>query len=185
MQSFSTQEIFLPSPTLSAVALGPLTIRFYALCILAGIAVGTWLTVRRLKARGGTSSQALDIVMWAVPFGIVGGRLYHVITDNQFYFGPGKDPWRALRIWEGGLGWGAVALGLVGAAIGARRAGVRFAAFADAAAPGLLLAQALGQVGKLVQQRNLWRTHGPAMETANPHHGPNHRTGCYHSRRGP
>ena len=148
MQSFSTQEIFLPSPTLSAVALGPLTIRFYALCILAGIAVGTWLTVRRLKARGGTSSQALDIVMWAVPFGIVGGRLYHVITDNQLYFGPGKDPWGALRIWEGGLGiWGAVALGLVGAAIGARRAGVPFAAFADAAAPGLLLAQALGRWG--------------------------------------
>lgn len=148
MQTSPPPDFFLPSPTLSAFALGPLTVRFYALCILAGIVVGTWLTVRRLTARGGTSAQALDIVTWAVPFGIVGGRLYHVITDNQLYFGPGKDPWNSLRIWEGGLGiWGAVALGLVGAAIGARRAGVRFAAFADAAAPGLLLAQALGRWG--------------------------------------
>lgn len=148
MKPFSTPDIFFPSPTVSAFELGPLTVRFYALCILAGIAVGTWLTVRRLTARGGTHEQALDIVVWAVPFGIVGGRLYHVITDIQLYFGPGKDPWGALRIWEGGPGiWGAVALGLVGAAIGARRTGVPFAAFVDAAAPGLLLAQALGRWG--------------------------------------
>lgn len=141
-------DFFIPSPTVSAFELGPLTIRFYALCIMAGIVVGTWLTARRLRARGGTTAQTLDIVAWAVPFGIVGGRLYHVITDNQLYFGPGKDPWGALRIWEGGLGiWGAVALGLVGAAIGARRAGVPLTAFADAAAPGLLLAQGLGRWG--------------------------------------
>lgn len=139
---------FIPSPTVSAFELGPLTIRFYALCILAGIALGSWLATRRLRARGGTTAQALDIIMWAVPFGIVGGRLYHVITDNQLYFGPGRDPWGALRIWEGGLGiWGAVALGLAGAAIGARRTGVSLAAFVDAAAPGLLLAQALGRWG--------------------------------------
>ncbi|WP_346960492.1 prolipoprotein diacylglyceryl transferase [uncultured Arthrobacter sp.] len=141
-------ELFFPSPAVSAFQLGPLTIRFYALAILAGIVFGVWLTARRLRARGGTTAQTLDIVAWAVPSGIVGGRLYHVITDNQLYFGPGKDPWGALRIWEGGLGiWGAVALGLVGAGIGAHRAGVPFAAFADAAAPGLLLAQALGRWG--------------------------------------
>lgn len=141
-------ELFIPSPTISAFTLGPLTIRFYALAILAGIVVGTWLTARRMRERGGTTAQSLDIVVWAVPFGIVGGRIYHVVTDNQLYFGPGKDPWGALRIWEGGLGiWGAVALGLVGAAIGARRAGVPFASFADAAAPGLLLAQGLGRWG--------------------------------------
>ncbi|MDD1478591.1 prolipoprotein diacylglyceryl transferase [Arthrobacter sp. H16F315] len=141
-------ELFFPSPAVSAFQLGPLTIRFYALAILAGILVGVWLTARRLRSRGGTTSQTLDIVAWAVPFGIVGGRLYHVITDNQLYFGPGKDPWGALRIWEGGLGiWGAVALGLVGAGIGARRAGVPFPAFVDAAAPGLLLAQGLGRWG--------------------------------------
>ncbi|WP_346927294.1 prolipoprotein diacylglyceryl transferase [uncultured Arthrobacter sp.] len=140
--------LFIPSPTVSALELGPLTVRFYALCILAGIVLGAWLTARRLRARGGTTAQALDIIMWAVPFGIIGGRLYHVITDNQLYFGPGKDPWGAFRIWEGGLGiWGAVALGLVGAAIGARRTGASLAAFVDAAAPGLLLAQGLGRWG--------------------------------------
>ncbi len=144
----TTTDFFLPSPTGNAFELGPLTIHFYALAILAGIILGTWLTARRLRARGGAEGQTLDIIMWAVPFGIVGGRLYHVITDNQLYFGPGKDPWGALRIWEGGLGiWGAVALGLVGAGVGARRAGVPFAAFIDAAAPGLLLAQALGRWG--------------------------------------
>ncbi|OOP60927.1 prolipoprotein diacylglyceryl transferase [Arthrobacter sp. SRS-W-1-2016] len=148
MNTPAVTELFFPSPTVSALQLGPLSIRFYALCILAGIVVGVWFTARRLRARGGTTSQTLDIVAWAVPFGIVGGRLYHVITDNQLYFGPGKDPWGALRIWEGGLGiWGAVALGLVGAGIGARRAGLPFAAFADAAAPGLLLAQGLGRWG--------------------------------------
>ena len=148
MNTRATTELFFPSPTVSAFQLGPLTIRFYALAILAGIVFGAWLTARRLRARGGTTAQTLDIVAWAVPFGIVGGRLYHVITDNQLYFAPGKDPWGALRIWEGGLGiWGAVALGLVGAAIGARRAGVPFAAFVDAAAPGLLIAQGLGRWG--------------------------------------
>ncbi|MEO5320962.1 prolipoprotein diacylglyceryl transferase [Arthrobacter sp. CC3] len=141
-------ELFFPSPAVSAIQFGPLTVRFYALAILTGIVIGTWLTARRLRERGGTTAQTLDIVMWAVPFGIVGGRLYHVITDNQLYFAPGRDPWGALRIWEGGLGiWGAVALGLVGAAIGARRTGVPFTAFVDAAAPGLLIAQALGRWG--------------------------------------
>ncbi|MET4901726.1 prolipoprotein diacylglyceryl transferase [Paenarthrobacter sp. CC6] len=148
MRTLPPTEFFIPSPTVSALQLGPLTIRFYALCILAGIIFGVWLTARRLRARGGTTAQALDTVMWAVPFGIVGGRLYHVITDNQLYFGPGKDPWGAFRIWEGGLGiWGAVALGLVGAGIGARRAGISLTVFADAAAPGLLIAQGLGRWG--------------------------------------
>lgn len=148
MPSSTLMNVFIPSPTVSAIELGPLTIRLYALCIMAGIIAGTWLTARRLRERGGTTGQTLDIVAWAVPFGIVGGRLYHVITDNQLYFGAGKDPWSVFRIWEGGLGiWGAVALGLVGAGIGARGAGVRFAAFADAAAPGLLLAQGMGRWG--------------------------------------
>jgi prolipoprotein diacylglyceryl transferase len=148
VRTLATTDFFIPSPTVSAFQLGPLTIRFYAVCILAGIIVGVWLTARRLRARGGTTAQALDVVMWAVPFGIIGGRLYHVITDNQLYFAPGKDPWGALRIWEGGLGiWGAVALGLVGALIGARRAGITLAVFADAAAPGLLIAQGLGRWG--------------------------------------
>jgi prolipoprotein diacylglyceryl transferase len=141
-------EVFIPSPTLAGIALGPFTVRFYALCILAGIVVGLWLTARRLAARGGDRSAVLDIALWAVPFGIVGGRLYHVVTDPELYFAPGKDPWGAVRIWDGGLGiWGAVALGALGAWIGCRRAGVPFAVFGDAAAPGLLVAQSLGRWG--------------------------------------
>lgn len=139
---------YIPSPTISALQLGPLSIAFYALCILAGIVVAIWLTERRLTARGGQPGQVLDVVVWAIPFGILGGRLYHVITDYQLYFGPGKDPWDALRIWEGGLGiWGAIALGAVGAYIGCRRNNVQFTAFADAAAPGVLIAQAIGRWG--------------------------------------
>lgn len=139
---------YIPSPTISSLSLGPVSLSFYALCIMTGIVVAVWLTNRRLTARGGTFGQALDVVMWAVPFGIIGGRLYHVITDYQLYFGPGKDPWGALRVWEGGLGiWGAIALGAVGAYIGCRRNKVNFLAFADAAAPGILIAQGLGRWG--------------------------------------
>jgi prolipoprotein diacylglyceryl transferase len=90
----------------------------------------------------------LDIAVWAVPFGIVGGRLYHVISSPRPYFGEGGDPLRALAIWEGGLGiWGAIALGGVGAWIACRRRGIPLPAFADAVAPGLLVAQAIGRLG--------------------------------------
>lgn len=140
--------LYIPSPTVSALQLGPLTIRFYALCILAGIIVAVWLTGRRLTARGGHPGVILDITTWAVPFGIVGGRIYHVITSPELYFFPGKNPWDAVKIWDGGLGiWGAIALGLLGAYIGCRRHQVDFAALIDAAAPGLLIAQGLGRWG--------------------------------------
>ncbi|TQJ51010.1 prolipoprotein diacylglyceryl transferase [Phycicoccus sp. SLBN-51] len=138
----------IPSPVVGAWHLGPLTLRAYALCILAGIVVAVWITGRRLVDRGGTAEQALDVAAWAVPFGIVGGRLYHVITTPQPYFGEGGQPVRALFIWQGGLGiWGAVALGALGAWIGCRRNGVRFLDFADSAAPGVAVAQALGRWG--------------------------------------
>ncbi len=138
----------IPSPTVAVWHLGPLAIRAYALCILAGIVVAVWSTQKRLEARGGQPGQALDVSAWAVPFGIVGGRVYHVITTPQPYFGENGDPIRALFIWQGGLGiWGAVALGAVGAWIGCRRTGVRFADFADSCAPGIAVAQALGRWG--------------------------------------
>lgn len=140
--------LYIPSPTVSAFQVGPLTIRFYALCILAGIVVAVWLTGRRLTARGGQPGVIFDITMWAVPFGIAGGRLYHVITSPELYFLPGKNPWDALKIWDGGMGiWGAIALGLLGAYIGCRRHQVSFSALIDAAAPGLLIAQGLGRWG--------------------------------------
>ena len=139
---------YIPSPTVGAIHLGPLTIRGYALCILAGIVIAVWLTQVRLVHRGGKPGQALDVATWAVPFGIIGGRLYHVITSPDAYFGEGGHPIDALKIWHGGLGiWGAVALGARGAWLGCRRHGVRFLDFADAAAPGVAIAQALGRWG--------------------------------------
>jgi prolipoprotein diacylglyceryl transferase len=138
----------IPSPTQAVWHLGPLPLRAYALCILAGIVVAVWLTQRRLVARGGAPGVAVDISAWAVPFGIVGGRLYHVITDADKYFGPGRNPMDALKIHEGGLGiWGAIALGALGAWIGCRKSGVDFRDFIDAAAPGVAIAQAMGRFG--------------------------------------
>ena len=138
----------IPSPTTGVWHLGPIPIRGYAMCILAGIVVALWITQRRLLDRGGKAGQTLDVAAWAVPFGILGGRLYHLITSPQAYFGEGGHPLNALKIWEGGLGiWGAVALGLVGVWIGCRRHGISFLSFVDAAAPGVLVAQALGRWG--------------------------------------
>ncbi len=138
----------IPSPTTGVWWFGPLPLRGYAMCILAGIVFAAWSTRQRLQAKTGQGDVVFDISAWAVPFGIVGGRIYHVITTPQPYFGEGGNPWQALRIWEGGLGiWGAIALGAVGALIGCRRHGVRYAAFADALAPGLFVAQAMGRFG--------------------------------------
>ncbi|KRC32309.1 MULTISPECIES: prolipoprotein diacylglyceryl transferase [Oerskovia] len=143
----------IPSPSQHTWYLGPFPLRAYALAILAGIAVAVWLTRKRWAERGGDPDDVLEIAFWAVPFGIVGGRLYHVISTPDPYWGPDGDPLKALRIWDGGLGiWGAIALGAVGAYIGCRRQKVSFAAFADALAPGLLLAQAIGRLGNWFNQ---------------------------------
>jgi prolipoprotein diacylglyceryl transferase len=145
--------LYIPSPEQGVWHLGPFPIRAYALCIIAGIVVAVWLGDRRWRARGGRAGQVGDIAIWAVPFGIVGGRLYHVITDNGNYFGAGRNPVAALYIWQGGLGiWGAIALGGVGAYIGARREGVLFPPLADALAPGIALAQAVGRWGNYFNQ---------------------------------
>ena len=143
----------IPSPPEHTWYLGPLAIRAYALSILAGIAVALWMARRRWVERGGDADTVLEIVFWAVPFGIVGGRIYHVFSSPDAYFGPDGDPWRAFAIWEGGLGiWGAIALGAVGAYIGTRRQGVKFAPFADTVAPALLVAQAIGRLGNWFNQ---------------------------------
>ncbi|EMY35871.1 prolipoprotein diacylglyceryl transferase [Arthrobacter crystallopoietes BAB-32] len=143
----------IPSPDWSGFTIGPLTIHAYALCILAGIVAALWLTNRRWHARGGPEGTVWDIAIWAIPFGIIGGRLYHVFSSPDAYFGPDGDLSLIPQIWLGGLGiWGAVALGLVGAWIGCRRAGVKLTAFMDAAAPGVLLAQAIGRWGNWFNQ---------------------------------
>ncbi|MGW2249702.1 prolipoprotein diacylglyceryl transferase [Kitasatospora sp. NPDC001660] len=144
---------YIPSPSRGVLYLGPVPLRAYAFCIILGVVVAVWLGSKRWVARGGAKHTVGDIAVWAVPFGLVGGRLYHVITDHQLYFGDGKNPWNAFKIWEGGLGiWGAVALGAVGAWIGCRRRGVPLPAYADAIAPGIALAQAMGRWGNWFNQ---------------------------------
>jgi prolipoprotein diacylglyceryl transferase len=139
---------YLPSPSVSGVHLGPLPIRFYALCMIAGIAFAVWLGERRWRAKGGEPHVVADIAIWAVPFGLVGARLYNVVTDPELYFPRGKDWVQVFYIWDGGLGvWGAIALGAVGAWIGARRRGIRVPALADALAPGILFAHAIARWG--------------------------------------
>ena len=144
----------IPSPSQGTWNLGPLPLRAYALLIIAGIIVAIVVGSRRYVARGGSAGVIGDIALWAVPFGIIGGRLYHVITDWQLYFSPGGSGIvGALRIWDGGLGiWGAVALGGLGAWIGARRLGVALPPIADAIAPGIALAQAIGRWGNWFNQ---------------------------------
>lgn len=149
----------IPSPPQGVWALGPLPLRAYALFIIAGIVIaGIWGN-RRLVARGGRPGAITDLAIWMVPFGLVGGRLYHIITDPELYFGdpaiPGHhwNPWGVFEIWNGGLGiWGAVALGGLGGYLGARRYKIPFGAVADALAPCLVLAQGIGRLGNYFNQ---------------------------------
>jgi prolipoprotein diacylglyceryl transferase len=144
---------FIPSPSNGVWHIGFFPIRGYALCIIAGVVLAVWLGERRFVARGGQPGAVGDIAVWAVPFGLVGGRLYHVLTDPELYFGEGKHPINALYIWRGGLGiWGAIALGGVGAYIACRRKSIKFGALADALAPGIALAQAVGRWGNWFNQ---------------------------------
>ncbi|MEU4843544.1 prolipoprotein diacylglyceryl transferase [Streptomyces gilvosporeus] len=144
---------FIPSPSTGVVYLGPIPLRGYAFCIIIGVFVGVWLGNKRWVQRGGRSGTVADIAVWAVPFGLVGGRLYHVITTYEPYFGPNGHPLDAFKVWHGGLGiWGAVALGAVGAWIGCRRRGIPLPAYADALAPGLAIGQAIGRWGNWFNQ---------------------------------
>jgi len=145
---------YIPSPPQGVWHVGPVPIRAYALFIIVGIVVALVIGDRRWEARGGQRGVIYDIALWAVPFGLVGGRLYHLATDWRTYFGPGGAGLAAaLRIWDGGLGiWGAVALGGVGAWIACRRRGIPLPAFGDAIAPGIILAQAIGRLGNYFNQ---------------------------------
>lgn len=143
----------IPSPANGVWHLGPFPVRGYALCIILGIIVAIWIGEKRWQARGGTLGEVQDVALWAVPFGLVGARLYHVATDWKKYFGSGGEPIEALYVWHGGLGiWGGVALGAVGAWIGARRKGIKLLPMLDALAPGVLVAQAIGRWGNWFNQ---------------------------------
>lgn len=144
----------IPTPSSSVVELGPITIHAYALCIIAGVAIAIWLGNRRFlaafpQARGIVS----DVAVVAVPSGVIGGRIYHVISSPSQYFGANGEPLDALKIWQGGLGiWGAISLGAVGAFFTYRRLArsrelPEFRYFLDALAPGILFAQAIGRWG--------------------------------------
>lgn len=138
----------IPSPDISYIELGPFRVHFYALFILTGIILALILTEARLKSRGAEPGIALDISLWAIPFGILGGRFFHVVTHPNDYFFEGADLLAVFRIWEGGLAiYGALMLGALGAYIGARQAGLKFTSYLDAVAPGVLLAQAIGRWG--------------------------------------
>ena len=143
----------IPSPSDGVWNLGPLPLRGYALCIIAGIILAIWIGERRWVARGGRPGDVQDVSVWAVPFGLVGARAYHVATDWEKYFGDDNNPVTALYVWRGGLGvWGAVAMGAVGVLVAARLKGIKVLPLLDAMAPGVLVAQALGRWGNWFNQ---------------------------------
>lgn len=141
----------IPSPSQSLLEIGPLTIHFYALCIIIGVLAAIYIGNKRFVAFGGAHGVVGDVAIVAVPAGIIGGRIYHVLTSPQLYFDVGRDWKEAFYIWQGGLGiWGAISLGFLGAYLSYARNSKRslsFALFADALAPGLLVAQAIGRWG--------------------------------------
>jgi len=143
----------IPSPAQGVWHLGPLPVRAYAMCILAGIVASVGWANRRWVARGGRAGAIADMAMFAVPTGIVGARLYNVITDPELYFAPGRNPWDAFAVWHGGLGiWGGVAGGALGAWYACRRYQLRFSDLAWAVAPTLPVAQAIGRLGNWFNQ---------------------------------
>lgn len=184
----------LPSPSTAVWQLGPVPIRAYALCIIVGIVLACVVTEYRLRRRGVAPGAVLDIAVWAVPAGIVGARIYHVITSPEKYFGAHGDWTKVFYIWEGGLGiWGAVAGGAVGAWVAARQLGIPLTVVADALAPGMPLAQAVGRLGNWFNNELYggrtdlpWGLRVHVMDPDNPGHalrdagGPVLQPGLYH-----
>ncbi|MFF5292361.1 prolipoprotein diacylglyceryl transferase [Paractinoplanes globisporus] len=184
----------IPSPTTSVWHVLGLPIRAYALCIVLGIVAAVLIMEYRLRARGVAHWASLDMAVWAVPFGIIGARIYHLITSPQEYFGSGGHPIDALYIWKGGLGiWGAVAGGAFGAWIAARQLGLPLSVFADSLAPGLPVAQAIGRFGNWFNNELYgkattlpWGLRVHDMDTTNPGHAltidgePVTKAGLYH-----
>jgi prolipoprotein diacylglyceryl transferase len=170
---------YLPSPSSGVVHLGPLPLRAYAACILLGVLVAVYVGDRRWVARGGTHGTVADVAATAVPAGLVGARIYHVITSPDLYL---KSPIDALYIWHGGLGiWGGVAGGALGAWFVLRRRGIEFLSFGDALAPALPIAQAIGRFGNYFNQELYGSaTTLPWGLKIDAEHGPNGVAGIFH-----
>ncbi len=138
----------IPSPDMQFLQIGPLRIYFYALCIIVGIVLAAIWTSKRLTSRGGEKGAIYDFLVWSLVMGILGARLYHVVTHWGDYFGPGKNPLEIFAFWNGGIAiFGALLGGGIGVLIASRITGIRFGSFADALVPGILLAQAVGRLG--------------------------------------
>lgn len=143
--------LFIPSPSVDGWQLGPLFVHVYALCVVAGIAAGWAIARRRWIARGGTGESIEAVFVWTVPIGIVGARVYHVLTHLGDYTGP--DAANVFAVWEGGIAiYGAIGGGALAAAVVARRRGLRLAAVADTVAPGIAVGQAIGRFGNWFNQ---------------------------------
>ena len=166
--------LFIPSPSQGVWHLGPIPIRAYALCIIAGVVVAVWFGQRRWEARGGKPGEVSDIAIWAVPAGLVGARVYSLCTDPNRYFGGGHVWWEPFAVWHGGLGiWGGIIGGALGAWAYCRRHGIRLRTLADALAPALLLAQAIGRWGNYFNQELFGRpTTVPWALEISPAHRP-------------
>jgi prolipoprotein diacylglyceryl transferase len=152
---------FLPSPASAVWHLGPLPVRAFALCMVAGVLAGLWLTDRRYRKAGGPDGVILNVATVAVPVGIIGARIYSVVSTFHLYFGSGRDWVDALRFWNGGLGVaGAVAAGALAAWLYCRRAGIELGPLALAAAPALPVAQAIAVWGNWFSQSLYGRPSG-------------------------
>jgi prolipoprotein diacylglyceryl transferase len=140
----------IPAPGVRGFSFGPFEVRLYALCLLAGVAAATWITMRRWKAQGGDPDLVLEVALWSVLAGIIGARIYHDITSSNEL---GSQWYAPFAIWEGGLGiWGGVAAGVAVGAFVVHRRGASVFLFMDAAAPALLVAQGIGRLGNYFNQ---------------------------------
>ena len=141
---------FIPSPSSNGFHLGPLFVHAYGLMYVLGVGAAITLTVRRWEKQGGRRELVYDVAMWGFPAGLLGARLYNLATSwNEVP----HHWWGPLAIWKGGLGiWGGIAAGALAGLWRLRRAGVDIPAFMDAAAPGLLVAQAIGRIGNYFNQ---------------------------------
>jgi prolipoprotein diacylglyceryl transferase len=141
----------IPSPSSGTLSIGPLNLRAYGLMIALGVIAAVWLSSRRLERTGlGTADDMSAIALWAVPAGVIGARIYHVVTDWQLFR---DDPIDAFKIWKGGLGiWGGIALGVLVGVWMAKRRGIPMGWGLFVVAPALALAQAIGRWGNWFNQ---------------------------------